>query len=164
VGGFALILVLMGATALLHLVQAGRILRRHEWLAMPATLRALPFEVGLRQRSLRVVIVHDPSDPRSVSAEPIGLRRLPDEVAPLAWVAGSGRRRFVVSPPGGGSVVLVEQLKRRRRRAVASDDPHADHRGRRHHVLHRHARGRAADEAELIDRLEAELGVDPGDG
>ena len=134
-GAFGVLVTLIGVTALRHVGQARRVLRRHEWLATPATVRALPFEVGMRQRSLRVVIVQDPAEHRAVSAEPVGLRRLPDEVAPMAWVAGLGEPRFVVAPPGGGRVVLVEQLKRRRRRPVqADDDPHARRISRRYHL------------------------------
>jgi hypothetical protein len=130
---FGFVLVLMAAVGLRHVFRARRIVRDHEWLAMPATVRALPFEVGMRQRALRVVIVHDPANHVAISAEPVGLKRLPEDVAPLAWVAGLGEPQFVVAPPGGHKVVLVERLKRRRRTPEPADEQHAHRISSRYH-------------------------------
>jgi hypothetical protein len=106
--GFAVMAAVMAAIAIRHVRMLGRLLRRHEWLAVPAVLK--PVSRRLPGRGSTVVELGESTSPERVVASAVGIRALPPTVEPVAWVAGWGQRHFVLAPPGGSPLLLMRRL------------------------------------------------------
>jgi hypothetical protein len=105
---FAVLAAVMAAIAIRHLRSYRRILRRHEWLAVPAVLKGVSRR--LPGRGTTVVELGESTSPERIVASAVGIRALPPTVEPVAWVAGWGERRFVLAPPGGSPLLLMHRL------------------------------------------------------
>jgi hypothetical protein len=103
-----------------HARLARRVTRSNRWVAVHARLVAVPYSAGWGQRSQYVLAIRGLDD-RSILVQPVGLRRLTPDFAPVAWTAGVADRRFVISPPGGGRVLCVQELRAKRPRGRAPD-------------------------------------------
>jgi hypothetical protein len=116
------VVLLAGASFLAsrHARLARRVTRSNRWVAVHARVVAVPYSAGLGQRSEQLLAIRGLDD-RSILVQPVGMRRLNPDFAPLAWTAGVADRRFVVSPPGGGRVVCVQEIRPRRTRGRAPD-------------------------------------------
>lgn len=108
IGGVGLLVIGLAGIGAKHVLGARRILRAHEWVAVPAALRSTP--KGLRSRGGSVVELGEARSPERIVAEAVTVRALPANIGPVAWVAGWGEKRLVVAPAGGCPALLVRVL------------------------------------------------------
>jgi hypothetical protein len=116
---FGVVLVGAGARGVRRLRWTRGVLADNPWVAVASRVFEIAGSDSSTRPVLRVVELSGAPDEGAVFAGPVS-GRLMEDLAPVAWVAGSDRH-FLVAAPGGAPVMRLKRIRIRGTRAFISE-------------------------------------------